>query len=155
MESISLELLSRGLAEVGSTLIFLIGAIVVVELVLYFLWEPLGALSRWIDRRLRFLGNPIRHIISIVLIVGVLIFAVGAISVGRTPSPWAPYWPLAVVALLAGVFVSPVAPTLFSKQFRLSYMLLIPAIVGLLLLVIFPLLWEVSVSFTNLSPKQF
>ena len=82
MESISLELLSRGLGEVGSTLVFLIGAIVVVELVLYFLWEPLGTLSRWIDRRLRFLGNPIRHLISVVLIIGVLVFAVGAISVG-------------------------------------------------------------------------
>lgn len=155
MESISLEVLARGLREVGSTLVFIIGAIVVVELALYFLWEPLGTLSRWIDQRLKFLGNPIRHLISIVLIVGVLVFAVGAISVGQTPSPWSPYWPLAVVALLVGAFVSPVASILFSRQFRLSYMLLIPAIVGLLLLVIFPLLWEVSVSFTNLSPKHF
>ncbi len=155
MESISLEVLSRGLSEVGSTLAFLIGAIVVLEIVLFFLWEPLGVMSRWIDQRLRFMGNTIRHLISTVLILGVLLFAVGAISVGQTPSPWAPYWPLAVVALPVGAFVSPVASALFSKRFRLSYMLLIPAIVGLLLLVIFPLLWEVSVSFTNLSPKHF
>jgi arabinogalactan oligomer/maltooligosaccharide transport system permease protein len=30
-----------------------------------------------------------------------------------------------------------------------------PAIVGLLLLVVYPLLWEVNVSFTNLSPRHF
>jgi arabinogalactan oligomer/maltooligosaccharide transport system permease protein len=153
MEKISPQLLLRGLREVGSTLVFLISAIVVVELVLYFLWGPLGVLSRWIDRRLRFLGNPIRHLISAALILGVLVFAVGAISVGQTPSPWAPYWPLAVLALPVGVFVSPIASTLFSKQFRLSYMLLIPAIVGLLILVIFPLLWEVLQNYIDVFTK--
>jgi arabinogalactan oligomer/maltooligosaccharide transport system permease protein len=155
MQSITLEVLVRGLREVGSTLLFILGAIVVIELLLYFFWGPLGVVSRWLDQRLKFLPNPIRHAISIVLIVAVIIFAVGSISVGQNPAPWVAYWPLAVVAFLVGLFVSPAAPTLFSYQFRLSYMLLIPAIVGLLLLVIFPLLWEVNVSFTNLSPKHF
>lgn len=155
MKSLTPEVLSRALGEVGSTLVFLIGAIAVLELALYFLWHPLGALSKWIDRRLRFLGNPIRHVLSTVLIVAVIIFVVGSISVGQTPSPWAPYWPLAVVAFLIGVFISPNAVSIFRHEFRLSYMLLTPAIIGLSILVIFPLLWEVSVSFTNLSPKHF
>jgi arabinogalactan oligomer/maltooligosaccharide transport system permease protein len=34
-------------------------------------------------------------------------------------------------------------------------MLLAPAIVGLVLLVVYPLLWEINVSFTNLNPKHF
>jgi arabinogalactan oligomer/maltooligosaccharide transport system permease protein len=155
MKSLTPEVLSRALGEVGSTLVFLIGALAVLELALYFLWRPLGALSKWLDRRLRFLGNPVRHGISTLLIVGVIIFVVGSISVGQDPSPWAPYWPLAVVAFVVGVFVSPSAVTIFKQEFRLSYMLLVPAIIGLSLLVIFPLLWEVSVSFTNLNPRHF
>jgi arabinogalactan oligomer/maltooligosaccharide transport system permease protein len=155
MESLNLEALSSGLAELGSTLVLLIGAIIIVELALYFLWPPLGAFSRAIDRRLRFLGNPIRHLISTLLIAGVVVYAVVVISVGQNPSPLVPYWPLAVVAFLVGVFISPNAVNIFRHQFRLSYMLLFPAIIGLLMLVVFPLLWEVNVSFTNLSPKHF
>jgi arabinogalactan oligomer/maltooligosaccharide transport system permease protein len=155
MESLNIEVLSRSLGEIGSTLFFLVAAIVAIELIIYFLWRPLGAFARSIDRWLRFLPNWLRHLISTVLIVGVIVFVVGAISVGQETSPWVSYWPLAVVALLAGMFISPNTPTIFRHEFRLSYMLLIPAIIGLMMLVVFPLLWEINVSMTNLSPKHF
>jgi len=70
-------------------------------------------------------------------------------------SPWAPYWPLAIVAFLVATFISPNAPAIFRPNFRLTYMLLLPAIIGILLLIIFPLLWEVNISLTNFSTRNF
>jgi arabinogalactan oligomer/maltooligosaccharide transport system permease protein len=155
MQSLSLEVLARSLGEIGSTLLFLIAGIVVVELLLYFLWRPIGIFARATDRWLKFLPNWIRHLISTLLIIGVIIYVVGVISVGQEPSPLTPYWPLAVLAFLVGVFVSPNTPAIFHRELRLSYMLLFPAILGLMLLVVFPLLWEINVSLTNFSPRNF
>jgi arabinogalactan oligomer/maltooligosaccharide transport system permease protein len=155
MQFITLDVISRSLGEVGSTVLYIGLGTVLLELLVYFLWEPLGAFSRIIDRALKFLGDPIRHLISTLFVIGVVVFAVGAIGVGQQESPVAPYWPLAILAFLVAVFVSPNAVAIFRRQFRLPFMLLTPAIVGLLLLVVYPLLWEVNVSFTNLSPKHF
>jgi arabinogalactan oligomer/maltooligosaccharide transport system permease protein len=155
MKFLTPEVFTRSLGEVGGTLLFLFIAIVIIEAVAYFLWGPLGLLSKAIDRALKPLGNPVRHVISTVLLIGVVVFVVGAISVGKNKSPLAPYWPLAVLAFIVGVFVSPNAPSFFRPNLRLTYMLLLPAIIGILLLIIFPLLWEVNVSFTNLNPKHF
>ncbi len=155
MKFLTLEVISRSLGEVGSTVLYIAFGTVLLELLVFFLWRPLGVFSRSIDRGLRFLGNPVRHLLSTLLLIGVAVFAVGATGVGQTQSPVAPYWPLAALAFLAGVFVSPNAVTMFRRPFRLPYMLLAPAILGLLLLVVYPLLWEVNVSFTNLSPKHF
>jgi arabinogalactan oligomer/maltooligosaccharide transport system permease protein len=155
MKFLTLEVISSSLGEVGSTVLYIAFGTVLLELLVFFFWRPLGIFSRSIDRLLRFLGNPARYLLSTLLLIGVAIFAVGATSIGQTQSPLAPYWPLAALAFLVGVFVSPNAVTIFRRPFRLPYMLLAPAIVGLLLLVVYPLLWEVNVSFTNLSPKHF
>ena len=155
MQFITLDVISRSLGEVGSTILYIAVATVVLELIVYFLWESLGRFSQAVDRALKFLGDPIRHAISTLLWIGVMIFAVGAIGVGEQQSPIAAYWPLAVVAVLLAIFISPNAVTIFRGEFRLAYMLITPAIVGLMLLVVFPLLWEVRVSMTNLNPRHF
>jgi len=155
MEFLTLDVILNSLKEVGSTVLYILVGTVLLELLAFFLWNPLGAFSRRIDRALQFLGDRVRHGISALLIAGVLVFVVGAVSVGQTPSSWAPYWPWAVVAFLVGLFVSPTAVTIFGWRLRLPYMLLLPAVVGLLLLVVYPLLWELNVSFTNLNPRHF
>lgn len=155
MGFLTLDVILNSLREVASTVLYILSVTVFLELLVYFLWTPLGAFSRSVDRGLKFLGNPIRHLISALLIVSAVVFVVGAVGVGQAQSPWAPYWPLAVVAFLVGLFVSPTAVTIFGWRLRLPYMLLIPALVGLLLLVIYPLLWELNVSFTNLNPRHF
>ena len=155
MQFITLDVISRSLGEVGSTILYIAVATVVLELIVYFLWKPLGRFSQAVDRVLKFLGDPIRHLLSTILWIGIVIFAVGAIGVGEQQSPIAAYWPLAVVAVLLAVFISPNAVTIFRGEFRLAYMLITPAIVGLMLLVVFPLLWEVRVSMTNLNPRHF
>ena len=99
MQFITLDVISRSLGEVGSTILYIAVATVVLELIVYFLWEPLGRFSQAVDRALKFLGDPIRHAISTLLWIGVMIFAVGAIGVGEQQSPIAAYWPLAVVAV--------------------------------------------------------
>jgi arabinogalactan oligomer/maltooligosaccharide transport system permease protein len=155
MKFLTIDVITRSLGEVGSTVLFIAFGTMLLELLVYFLWGYLGAFSRRVDQWLKSLGDPVRHLISTLLILGVVVFAVGAIGVGQNQSPFAPYWPLTVVAFLVATFVSPNAVTLFQRQFRLPYMLMAPAIVGLMLLVVYPLLWEVNVSFTNLSPKHF
>jgi arabinogalactan oligomer/maltooligosaccharide transport system permease protein len=155
MEFLTLDVITRSLGEVGSTILYIALATLLLEIAVYFLWVPLGAFSRSADRALKPLGNPIRHLISTLFMLGVVVFAVGAIAVGQNKSAWAPYWPLAVIAFAVAVFLSPNATTMFRRQFRLPYMLMTPAIVGLILLVVYPLLWEVNVSLTNLSPKHF
>ena len=155
MEFLTPDVILGALREVGSTVLYILFGTVILELLVYFLWSPLGALSRAIDRGLKFLGNPVRHVISVILVAGVVMFAVGSVSAGQTPSPWAPYWPLAAIAFFVGLFLSPVAVKIFHWRLRLPYMLLAPALVGLLLLVIYPLLWELNVSFTNLNPRNF
>lgn len=155
MRFLTPDIILNSLGEVGSTVLYIFLATAVLELLVYWLWTPLGAFSRAVDRALSFLGRPLRHVISTLLMVGVVVFAVGSVGVGQTASPWAPYWPLAAVALLVAAFVSPNAVKIFKWRLRLPYMLLVPAVVGLLLLVIYPLLWELNVSFTNLNPKHF
>jgi len=155
MQFLTLQVILNGLREVGSTVLYILFGTVLLELLVYFLWTPLGALSQHIDRTLKFLGNPIRSLISALLIVGAIVFVVAMVSPGQEPSSLTPYWPLVVVAFLVGLFISPGAVTVFGWRMRLPYMLLMPALVGLLLLVIYPLLWELNVSFTNLNPRHF
>ncbi len=155
MKFLTPDVILASLGEVGSTVIFIAIAVAVLEVLVYFVWNPLGRLARRIDQLLQPLGNALRHLISTVLLVGVLWFAVVMNSVGQTSSPWLFLWPVALLAFVVGVFVSPIATTIFSGEFRLPYMLLAPAVVGLVLLVVYPLLWEVNVSLTNLSPKHF
>ena len=155
MKFLTPEVFTRSLGEVGGTLLFLLIAIVILEAAVYFLWGPLGVLSRAIDRGLKPLGNLVRHLISTLLMIGVVVFVTGAVGVGQMVSPWAPFWPLAIVAFIVAVFISPNAPSIFRPNLRLTYMLLLPAIIGILLLIIFPLLWEVNISLTNFSTKNF
>jgi arabinogalactan oligomer/maltooligosaccharide transport system permease protein len=155
MKFLTLEIILNSLREVGSTVIYIFVGTAILELLTFFLWTPLGNLSRRIDQALQSIGRPIRQTVSMVLLLGVLVFAVSAIGVGQTSSPWAPYWPLAIVAFVVGLFISPAAVAIFNWRMRLPYMLLVPAVVGLMLLVVYPLLWELNVSFTNLSPKYF
>jgi arabinogalactan oligomer/maltooligosaccharide transport system permease protein len=155
MKFLTPEVFTRSLGEVGGTLLFLFIAIVILEAATYFLWGPFGSLSRAIDRGLKSLGNPARHLISSLLLLGVVVFVVGSVGVGQMKSPLAPYWPLAVLAFIVALFMSPNASSIFRPSLRLTYMLLLPAIIGILLLIIFPLLWEVNVSFTNFSTKNF
>jgi arabinogalactan oligomer/maltooligosaccharide transport system permease protein len=155
MKFLTPAVLRTSLTEVATVVVAIAIATALLELAVYFLWGPLGALSRSVDRALRPLGKPIRTVISALLILGVVVFAVQAVSIGRTPSTVARYWPLALLAFLVGAFVAPVAIKVFDHELRLPYMLLAPAIVGLVLLVVFPLLWEFRVSMTNLSPKYF
>ncbi len=155
MRFLTLQVILNGLREVGSTVLYILFGTVLIELLVYFLWAPLGALTRRIDRALEFLGNLIRNLISVPLIVGAIVFVVAMVSPGQEPSSLVVYWPLVGVAFLAGLFISPGAVTIFDRRMRLPYMLLAPAIVGLLLLVIYPLLWELNVSFTNLNPRHF
>jgi arabinogalactan oligomer/maltooligosaccharide transport system permease protein len=155
MKFLTLDVISRSLGEVGSTVLYIALGIVFVEVLAYFLWGPLGAFSRRVDRTLRVLGNPVRHVLSTLLLLSVILFVVAIVSVGEEPSPWLPFWPLALLAFLVAIFASPNAVVIFRGQFRLAYMLMAPAIVGLLMLVMFPVLWEINVSFTNLSPRHF
>ena len=155
MRFLTLQVILNGLREVGSTVLYILFGTVLIELLVYFLWAPLGALTWRIDRALEFLGNLIRNLISVPLIVGAIVFMVAMVSPGQEPSSLVVYWPLVGVAFLAGLFISPGAVTIFDRRMRLPYMLLAPAIVGLLLLVIYPLLWELNVSFTNLNPRHF
>jgi arabinogalactan oligomer/maltooligosaccharide transport system permease protein len=155
MQYLTPDVILNALREVGSTVLYIFFGTAILELLVYFLWGPLEKFSQAVDRGLRFLGNPIRYVVSTILIAGVLVFAVGSVSAGQTPSPWAPYWPLAIVAFVVGLFLSPIAGKIFHWRLRLPYMLLVPALVGLLLLVIYPLLWELNVSFTNLNPRNF
>jgi len=155
MKHLTLDIILNSLREVGSTVLYIFLSTVLIELLVYFLWEPLSALSRSIDRALSFLGRTVRYAISAILIVAAVVFVVAMVSPGQEPSSWAGYWPLPGVAFLIGLFVSPAAVTIFSPRLRLPYMLLVPAVVGLSLLVVYPLLWELNVSFTNLSPKHF
>ena len=155
MKFLTSDVITRSIGEVGSTVLYIVIATLVLELLLFFLWSPMGGLSRIIDRVLKPLGDRVRHLVSTLLIVGVLVYAVIATGAGQSVSAWAGYWPLAILAFLVAVFISPNAVALFRQSFRLAYMLLAPAIVGLVLLVVYPLLWEINVSFTNLSPKHF
>jgi arabinogalactan oligomer/maltooligosaccharide transport system permease protein len=155
MKFLTMDVIVRSVGEVGSTVLYIVVATLVLELLLFFLWSPMGNLSRGIDRGLKALGDRVRHLVSSLLIVGVLAYAVMATGAGQSVSEWAGYWPLAGLVFLAAVFISPNAVALFRQSFRLPYMLLAPAIVGLMLLVVYPLLWEINVSFTNLSPKHF
>jgi len=143
------------LREVGSTVVFIVVGTALLELATYLAWTPLSRFSQWVNQRLQFLGNKVRYALATLLIGGAGVFAVGAISVGQTPSPWSPYWPWALVALVIGLFISPTAVQIFHWRLRLPYMLLMPALVGLVLLVIYPLLWELNVSMTNLNPRHF
>ncbi len=155
MKYLTPDVITRSFEEVGSTVLFIFIATLVLELLLFFLWGPMGSLSQIVDQGIKGLGNRVRHLVSTLLTVGVLIYAVVATGAGQSVSAWAGYWPLAALAFLAAIFLSPNAVTLFRQSFRLPYMLLAPAIVGLVLLVLYPLLWEIIVSFTNLSPKHF
>src|SRR5512146_291932 len=155
MKFLTPDVIARSLGEVGSTVLYIVIATLFLELLLFFLWSPMGGASRIIDRVLKSLGDRVRHLVSTLLIVGVLVYAVIATGAGQSVSAWAAYWPLAALAFLVAVFISPNAVALFRPSFRLAYMLLAPAIVGLVLLVVYPLLWEINVSFTNLSPKHF
>jgi len=155
MPFLTLEVILNSLREVGSTVLYILVGTACLEIVAYLLWTPLSTFSEWIDRGLKFLGKPVRHVISTLLIAGVVIFAVGSVGVGQNVSPLAPYWPFAIVAFLIATFISPNAVKIFHWQMRLPYMLLLPAVVGLMLLVIYPLLWELRVSFTNLNPRHF
>jgi arabinogalactan oligomer/maltooligosaccharide transport system permease protein len=155
MQFLTLGVITRSLGEVGSTVLFIGLGVALIEALVYFLWKPLGTVSQRVDGTLQPLGNSIRHAVFGLLMAGVVVFTVGLISPGQAPSPWVPYWPLAVIAFPVAVFISPLAVVVFSRPLRLAYMLLAPAIMGLLLLVVFPLLWEVNVSFTNLSTKHF
>lgn len=40
-------------------------------------------------------------------------------------------------------------------KYALAYMLLAPAVVGLLMLIVYPLVWEANISFTNMSLRHF
>jgi arabinogalactan oligomer/maltooligosaccharide transport system permease protein len=155
MQFLTTDVITRSIGEVGSTVLYIVIATLVLELLLFFLWSPMGGLSRIINRVLKPLGDRVRHLVSTLLIVGVLVYAVIATGAGQSVSAWAGYWPLAGLAFLVAVFISPNAVALFRQPFRLAYMLLAPAVVGLMLLVVYPLLWEINVSFTNLSPKHF
>ena len=155
MKFLTPDVFSRSLSEVGSTVFVIVAATIVIDLLVFLLWTPLGAFSRALDRWLNFSRRWPRHIVSSVLLLSVLVFAVGAIGVGQNISPWASYWPLAVLVFGAAVFISPNAVAIFHRSFRLPYILLAPALVGLILLVIYPLLWEINVSFTNLNPRHF
>jgi len=155
MEFLTWEVVLNALGEVGSTVLYIFAGTVLLELFVYFLWTPLRALSRRVDGWLDPLGDRLRHLVATVLMAVVVVFAVRAIAVGQTPSPWAPYWPLTVVVFGLGLFISPNALNIFQSELRLAYMLLAPAVVGLLLLVVFPLLWELNVSLTNLNPRHF
>jgi len=155
MEFLTWDVVFNALGEVGSTVLYIFTGTVILEFLVYFLWTPLGALARLVDGWLRPLDDRLRHLIATMLVAAVVTFTVRAIAVGQTPSTWAPYWPLAVVAFLLGLFISPNAVKIFRLQLRLPYMLLAPAVVGLLMLVIFPLLWELNVSLTNLNPRHF
>jgi len=155
MQYLTPDVIFNALGEVGSTVLFILLAAVVLELLVYFLWSPLTAFSRVLDRRLRVLGAVPRHAASTILLVGALILVVAMVSPGREPSPLAPYWPVPLLAFVLGSFLSPNLVKVFKPDLRLPYMLLAPAIVGLLLLQVYPLLWELNVSFTNLSPRHF
>ncbi|MFL7792018.1 MAG: carbohydrate ABC transporter permease [Anaerolineae bacterium] len=157
MEFLTLDVILNSLGEVGSTVLYILVGTLLLEIIVYFLWRPLEIFSGLVDRVLKPMGDPVRHGLSTLLLVGVLVFTVASVSVGveQSPPPWAPYWPLAIVAFLVGAFISPTAPKIFHWQLRLPYMLFAPALVGLLVLVIYPLLWELNVSFTNLNPKHF
>jgi arabinogalactan oligomer/maltooligosaccharide transport system permease protein len=155
MQHITLDVILNALGEVGSTVLFIFLGAALLELAVYFLWSPLMAFSRALDRRLRVLGDVPRHVTSTLLLVGALIFVVAMVSPGREPSQLASYWLVPLVAFVIGAFLSPNVVKVFKPDLRLPYMLLVPAIVGLLLLQVYPLLWELNVSFTNLSPRHF
>jgi arabinogalactan oligomer/maltooligosaccharide transport system permease protein len=155
MQHITLDVILNALGEVGSTVLFILLGAALLELAVYFLWSPLTASSRTLDQRLRVLGDALRHVVSTVLLVGALIFVVAMVSPGREPSQLASFWPVPIVAFVIGASLSPNIVKVFKPDLRLPYMLLVPAIVGLLLLQVYPLLWELNVSFTNLSPRHF
>jgi len=155
MDFLTPEIILASLGEVGSTVLYIAAGTAILELIVYFLWEPLGILSRHADQLLHFMGSSIRHGLSTLLMIGFVVFSVGVIGVGQAQSAWVPYWPFAALAFLMAAFISPNATKIFSWQLRLPYMLLAPAVVGLLLLVIYPLIWELNVSFTNLNPRHF
>jgi arabinogalactan oligomer/maltooligosaccharide transport system permease protein len=84
MQNFSVDVISRSLGEVGSTVFFILAGTVILELILY------------------------------------------------------------------GVF-----GRLFKSRYTLPIMLLGPAVVGLAMLVVYPLLWEFNLSFTNMSLRRF
>ncbi|MDY0020345.1 MAG: sugar ABC transporter permease [Anaerolineae bacterium] len=155
MAFLTLDVILASLGEVGSTVLFILFGTAILELLVYFLWKPLSSFSHSLDQRLSFLGTGLRNVISTLLLIGVVVFAVVGFGIGQKQSPIASYWPLALAALFVGAFLSPKAPDIFGTELRLPYMLLAPAFIGLFLLVIYPLIWEFSVSLTNLSPRHF
>lgn len=155
MQHMALDVILNALGEVGSTVLFIFLGTVFLELAVYFLWEPLISVSRAVDRGLSILDNTVRHVFSTVLVLGSLVFVVAMVSPGREPSSLASLWPVPFVTFSIGVFFSPSIVNVFRAELRLPYMLLAPAVVGLLLLQVYPLLWELNVSFTNLSPRHF
>jgi arabinogalactan oligomer/maltooligosaccharide transport system permease protein len=155
MQHITLDIILNALGEVGSTVLFIFLGTVILELAVYFLWHPLISLSHTVNRGLSVLSGTIRHVVSTVLILGSLVFVVAMVSPGREPSQLASLWPLPFVTFFIGALLSPNIVRVFKRDLRLPYMLLVPAVVGLLLLQVYPLLWELNVSFTNLSPRHF
>lgn len=155
MEYLTFEVIWGALQEVGGTVLYILVGTALLEILVYLLWTPLGKFSQMMDRGLKPVGDMLRHLISGLFILGTVAFAVAMVSPGQEPSPLSGYWPVPIVTFLVGLFLSPLAPTIFSQKLRLPYMLLAPAIVGLSLLVVYPLLWELNVSFTNLNPRNF
>lgn len=155
MKFLTPDVIWNSLREVGSTVLFIIAGTVLLEVLAYFLWSPLGVFSRAVDRLLKPLGDRVRSLLAGLAVVAAVVLVVAMVSPGQEPSPLAPYWPVAAVLFLIGLFISPSATVIFGWRLRLPYMLLMPALVGLLLLVVYPLLWELNVSFTNLNPRHF
>jgi len=86
MKFLTTDVIARSIGEVGSTVLYIVIATLVLELLLFFLWSPMGGLSRIIDRVLKPLGDRVRHLVSTLLIVGVLVYAVIATGAGQSVS---------------------------------------------------------------------
>src|SRR3970040_1134693 len=62
---------------------------------------------------------------------------------------------LAAATAVIEVVVYLIAGRLLKSRYLLVWMLVAPAAVGLLILIVYPLLWELNLSLTNMSLRRF
>ena len=170
MDKLTPELLGNSLQQVFSTLLVLVLLLATFELALYVAWK----LAEWLDRPLRRLPKAIAYGIQVgvfgVLCLGTLAAALsvlGAIDFKELIQPiesdivrggilWAGLSVIGFLPLVAflGLFVS-LLRLQRQPSLRLAFMLLAPAGIGLGVLIVYPMYYELRLAFSNMSLRNF
>jgi arabinogalactan oligomer/maltooligosaccharide transport system permease protein len=167
---LELETILNSLQQVVSTTLLIILAIITLEVALYLGWS----LAERLARVLRPIGGPIGYLIQVgallILFIGAWSAATAILDtldireaikplesdIVRGAYVWAVLSAVFGIPLilLSGLIVS-LGALHRRRDLRLVYLLLAPAAIGLALLVIYPVLFELRLAFSNMSLRRF